>query len=1063
MAQKVRAAVLVRAQERNSALQTHDFLVPSRLSSGLGHFIPAVHYVPTALLLTILILSVGGPVAVEVSAKTGSSTALSFQQTCDSATLSNQAKQFRSEWTRVSLEQAIANYNQVRRCSQVSGDTKAEALALKAIGDIYIVLSEFEKARDNYVEALSLRKKDTDGGAESDSLADLAFSLIFLSEKEQAREVATRAVTLAQQVKDPIRTARALSVLSTALYFGGDIRGALDPANESLLLVKETKEHEILGQTLLVLGYVNNDLADLDAALSFYTRALAEWRASGNVWGESKTLASIGLVQTLLGDRDAALEALRATLPILERTGDRMSQGVAFNNIAYVYQTVGELDASLGYYLKALRIYQEIKFKVGEAVTLQYCADIYAFTGNMKSAVEYYDQSMTLSRAIQNTYLQAEGLNGLGSIHFKLGDRQTALDFFQRSLAEFRKANHWRGQSSALNNTGYYYEMTGNNLKARENYREALVFARSAQDHDGAAAILYNLARVEATLGFQDEARAHIEESLKLDEASRAKVASPDLRVSYFASIHEHYEFYIDLLMQLHKSHPRDGFDIKALQASEKARARSLLELLSQTNVDFKKVASPDLLNRERTLRAQLGAEYLKSANDKKQATALQKLEIEYEEVKNLIRIADERYALIALPATVRLDEVQRQLLDADTAILEYSLGEKRSYLWVITRDDMRSYELPARSTIESLAINLINSLKQLVPDASPRNRGTGLTDPDTRYWTHSAKLSALIFADALRGLTATRLIIVGDGALQSVPFAALTKPGSKEEISPRTLLADYELIELPSISVLSVFRGQIAKRDRAPQSVAVFADPVFESNDPRITQSKTRNPRRKDSTPNLAGTDTSANVRRSLRDTSFENGIGRLVFSRQEAQAILSTVPNSLVALDFRANRNTVLSSQLSQFRIIHFATHGVLNTKHPELSGILLSMVDETGRPQDGFVQLGDIYKLNLRAELIVLSACETSLGKAIVGEGRIGLIRGFMYAGAKSVIGSLWKVDDSATAALMGEFYKEMFTNHKRPAAALRAAQISISNQKRWRSPYYWAGFVLQGEWN
>jgi CHAT domain-containing protein len=156
-------------------------------------------------------------------------------------------------------------------------------------------------------------------------------------------------------------------------------------------------------------------------------------------------------------------------------------------------------------------------------------------------------------------------------------------------------------------------------------------------------------------------------------------------------------------------------------------------------------------------------------------------------------------------------------------------------------------------------------------------------------------------------------------------------------------------------------------------------------------------------------------------------------------------------------------MSEELSKYRIIHFATHGVLDLEHPELSGIVLSMVDEKGQPQDGYLRLHDIYNLNLPAELVVLSACQTGIGKQVRGEGLIALTRGFMYAGAKSVLASLWKVDDAATSELMAEFYKQMFTNKLKPAAALRAAQVKMSHQKRWQSPYYWAGFFLQGEWN
>ena len=204
-----------------------------------------------------------------------------------------------------------------------------------------------------------------------------------------------------------------------------------------------------------------------------------------------------------------------------------------------------------------------------------------------------------------------------------------------------------------------------------------------------------------------------------------------------------------------------------------------------------------------------------------------------------------------------------------------------------------------------------------------------------------------------------------------------------------------------------------------------------------------------------------------ALRDVGIDPSgrIPRLDFSAREAKAIAMTAPanESLSALDFKASRATATSPELSRYRIIHFATHGVLDLDHPELSGLILSMVDEKGEPQDGYLRLHEIYNLNLPAELVVLSACQTGVGKQIKGEGLIALTRGFMYAGAKSVVASLWKVDDAATSELMAEFYKQMFTNKLKPAAALQAAQVKMSHLKRWHSPYYWAGFFIQGEWN
>jgi CHAT domain-containing protein len=191
---------------------------------------------------------------------------------------------------------------------------------------------------------------------------------------------------------------------------------------------------------------------------------------------------------------------------------------------------------------------------------------------------------------------------------------------------------------------------------------------------------------------------------------------------------------------------------------------------------------------------------------------------------------------------------------------------------------------------------------------------------------------------------------------------------------------------------------------------------------------------------------------------------IPRLPGTRQEAEQIVAMVPaaESRLALDFAASRETATNAELSQYRYVHFSTHGLLNSVHPELSGVVFSLVNEHGQAQDGFLRAHEIFNLRLPAEVVVLSACQTGIGKEIRGEGLVSLTRGFMHAGAPRVVVSLWDVSDLGTTELMVRFYHGMLKEGMRPAAALRAAQLSLMNDNRWASPYYWASFTLQGEW-
>jgi CHAT domain-containing protein len=314
-----------------------------------------------------------------------------------------------------------------------------------------------------------------------------------------------------------------------------------------------------------------------------------------------------------------------------------------------------------------------------------------------------------------------------------------------------------------------------------------------------------------------------------------------------------------------------------------------------------------------------------------------------------------------------------------------------------------------------------------------------------------------MIIAPASAELGTKRLVVIADGALQYVPFAALPVQGSQP------LVVEHEIVSLPSASALAIQRQTLANRQPAPKGIAVVADPVFSTADVRFRSSG----QAKDVAHASAST---ANDTRILEHLSggAKNGqlaIRRLPFTRQEADQILAVAPAgaNFKAIDFRANRALATSGELSQYRYVHFATHGYLDTTRAGLSAIVLSMIDEQGKPQDGFLRAHDIYNLKLPAELVVLSACETGLGKEVRGEGIEGLTRGFMYAGARRVVVSLWNVNDKATASLMQRLYLGMLRGKKTPAAALRAAQIEMLRSKQWQSPYYWAPFVMQGEWN
>ena len=457
----------------------------------------------------------------------------------------------------------------------------------------------------------------------------------------------------------------------------------------------------------------------------------------------------------------------------------------------------------------------------------------------------------------------------------------------------------------------------------------------------------------------------------------------------------------------------------------------------------------------------------------------IEELTSDLQSIKSRINAASPRFAGLIQTKPLTTQEIQKLLTD-DTLLLEYTLGEERSFLWLVTADDIKSFVLPNRVEIEKASrrvYELLTERNKKLKGETERQAQFRFDSADDEFQKAALDLSRILLGPVAKSLGNKRLLIVSDGALQYIPFASLPmevnesglvkgeSSANKQALTP--LILDHEIISLPSASTLAVLRREMVKRSPAPQTVAVLADPVFSKNDARVKANLTRTSNGNIvAKNNLQEPEIKFSTKRALYDLGLgeQTGIPRLPFSRREAEIIVAMAPaNSwLKALDFKADRPMATSPELSKYRIVHFATHGLLNSSHPELSGLLFSLVNERGEPQNGFLPLQDIYNLKLNADLVVLSACQTGLGKEIKGEGLVGLTRGFMYAGSPRVVASLWKVDDAATAGLMEHFYKAILQDKQSPAAALRSAQIQMWKERNWRQPYFWAAFIIQGEW-
>ncbi len=983
------------------------------------------------------------------------------------------------EWKAKSMEEAINQYKQAVTMWRIAADRREEARILIALGEAYYVMGRLQASLKVYGQALRLSRSLMDFRLESRVLSDIGYIFLFMGDDEKALEHCNKALAINRSVQDIEGEIRSLNNIGEIYHFSEDLKQSLEFLNQALSLCDGLGDGRITAQTLLYLGYAYSDLNDTDRVAECYNKALPLWKAANDKRGETLTLIAIGHHYSKLGLKQEALNHYEQAMAICRPSGDLISKAMLLNGKGYVLEEMGVYRRSLESYLEALKLYDRIGIRKAQIETLLKIGSTYHRLEENQNALAYYRKAQPLIQKQKNRYLEAILLKYIGMVYDSAGDKTKALDYYNRSLALSQSTADRREEAYTLNLIGNIYRATGHNQKALDYHQKALSYNRAAGDPFGETTTLFNIARIHRDTRNLSEARHNIEEALRIAEKLRADVIRQDLRASYLATVRQNYELYIDILMQMHKQAGGEGLDSLALGVSEQARARTLLETLVEARADIQQGADSALIRRERELQRQIDekaeaqARLPAGAHTREQAEAaareIDNLLSEREQVRAQIRAKNPRYAALAQPQPLRFEEIQK-LLDRDAALLEYALGDDRSYLWVVTSDSLACRELPSREEIE-------NATREVYSHLTARNRSvkgeaafSAQARADRQYAKASARLAEMIIAPAASEIKKKRLVIVADGALQYIPFRALPSPqwsavsgqwsvadsrsrttdnGQRTTDAYRPMILDHEIINLPSASVLAVLRNETAGRATAPKAVAALADPVFSRNDSRMLKSA------------------SSINSRSNRYTGVkrqEENLSRLSFSNTEAEAILAAVgrEESLMATGFEASRATALSPDLSQYRIIHFATHGILDNERPELSRIILSLFDREGREQNGSLRLHEIYNMRLAAEMVVLSACETALGREIRGEGLVGLTRGFMYAGAARVVASLWKVDDAATAELMKRFYEKMFRQGLRPAEALRAAQIEMLSQRRWRAPYYWAAFIIQGDW-
>ncbi len=1003
-------------------------------------------------------------------------------------------------------QKALDFYNQALDIQTKQKDPTAQSETLASVGEVYIRLGKTDRALKSYQQALELQKQLGDLNAQAGTLRQIALvyytagdnqlSLDFfnqslaiqralegkltginlafalanrantftglagtyksLGDRPKASASYKEALSLSRQVGNPFLEANILYQIHYLYTSSGEISKALDYLNQTLTIGRAIAVPSLQTNALNATANIYQSTGEPQKALDFYNQALEIQRQLKDRDGEAETLTGIAGLYKTLGAYDSSINTYNAALKLFRATNNIGQITFTVGNIGSAYQDAGDNRQALKYFNLALSMSRAQKNLRQQSLSLSGISAVQILAKDYDQALLTTNQILSIAQLLKEPNSEHFALIGLGVIYNRKGDYQKAVDTLNKAVSLSVAQGDISRKATAIATLGKVYSRSGNPKKAIASLNEALTLYESVQERAQAAQTLYDIAETESKRNNSLAALTQIDKAIAIIESQRTKVSSQELRTSYFASVQDYYQFKIDLLMQLHQKQPNKGYNAIALETSDRARARSLLETLTEANANIRKGVDPQLLATERRTQQQLDAiekrrielfnntTPAQAANIKNQLASLKTEEStllgQYRDIQTKIRTTSPEYAALTQPQVLTIAQIQQQL-DNDTVLLEYSLGEESSYLWVVTKTTLNSYKLSKQATIESAAKTFRNAI------IAPSQRYNL-----NRVATTRQALSKMILAPAASKLGKKRLVIVSEGELQYIPFAALSLA------SNLPLINEQEIVTLPSASTITALRSdKITKRQPAPKTLAILADPVFSREDDRVKQALPKTPKSITQIPidlQLAA--------KSIAETGIKSD--RLPETRTEAEQILKLVPKeqSSYFVDFSASRNAAINPELSQYRIVHFATHGILNSINPELSGVILSLVDDKGLSQNGFLRLHDIYNLNLPADLVVLSACRTGLGAGAKGEGLVGLTRGFMYAGAPRVVVSLWSVDDRATAELMTRFYKGMLENKLQPAAALRKAQIEMSKLPEWKSPYNWAGFVLQGEW-
>lgn len=918
---------------------------------------------------------------------------------------------------------------------QAIGDRAGLGRALHEMGYVQFDLGDRQEALASYEEALSARKEAGDLAGVVKTLNTLAECLEEIGRSDDAQRRGRAALELSLRLGDLRLQALTLNNLGFLEFRRGRYADAADHLERALSLRRDTGDLRGASTTLLNLAACHRNLGQATEALEHSLEALELARQQSDIGTEATVLQNLGVLYKARGDIQAALDVYNRARDLAAAIGRRATEAWAASNLGELYLLLGESDRALELFRQALSSNRAIASVDGEARDLMKIGELHLAAGRRELARASFEEAIVKSRFAQDLKNEAYSLRGLARESLDAGDPLRARKLLNDALSLQRRIGFRPGQVETLRDLGHAYVELGEHDEALVSYQESIAAAAEIGDRYGEARSRVGLGRLERLRGNLNAARAQLEAGLAIIESLRTQVLSPDLRASFLARSQDDFVTLADVMIEQSEVDRDGGNQRAAFEVSERARARSLVELLTEAQIEVRQGIDRSLAESEKELDArlwlaqsnlirELSSTEPDAAKVAMQRRRLEDIRFQREELRWRIRREHPRYAEIRYPQPLGLTAVQA-LLAPDSALLEYLLGPARSLLFVVTTDGLAVYELPARSEL----VDLIREARQGLESPDRRRFGSFLRSASRLYQELIAPAR-----DRLEGKS--HLIVAPDAELYYLPFEALvaTSPAAP----PTYLIERWALSYAPSGSVLASLDREAA--ETPDKTLLAFGDPVLPRNSGAAREEE------KPPTRGLA-------ERPQWRWRRLEG-------ARREVIAIAELYGSDRAAVFLgpdASEHNFETSVYLDSARVVHLAAHAIVDERRPAYSALLMS--HEPGDEEDGLLEAHEIFNLNLGADLVVLSACETALGKDVRGEGLVGLTRAFLYAGARSVTVSLWPVDDVSTADLMVHFHRQLREGADK-AQALRSAKLTTLSSGRWRHPYYWAPFVLMG---